>query len=192
MLLIRSRCLLPVLIVAVLAVNVSASLAEAAPHLQFSMVGHGPGPYYAPAGQTTQLMIEILNLGPGDIYLIRGEVYLDPNLNGKWQLVYSESMDTFHLNYLESAIWTFDLAMPPSIRARNATDGVPQVVLLIRTTYSTANGQQTEQAQFALRVPGAILQRADYSILLVVVGVVVVLVLCVLAYRRMLKRNPAR
>lgn len=193
MLMTRYRFLLPVLIVAVLAANVSVSLAQVAPRLELAMVGNGQGPHYAPAGQATQFKIEIFNLGLGDVRLIRGEAYLDPNLSGIWQLVFSEDMENFHLNDFRSAVWTFDLAMPPSIRAPNATNGVPQVVLLIRTIYSTANGlQQTEEGQFALSVPGAIVQQADYTTQLVVVGAVVVLVLGVLAYRRRSKRKLTR
>lgn len=195
MLMVRYRYVLLVLIVAVLIVNVSASFALAAPHFQLSMIGKGQGPYYAPAGQTTQLKIQILNRGPGDVYLIRGEVYLDPNLSGKWQLVHSESMGNFHLNYLRSAIWTFDLAMPPSIHAPNATNGVPQVVLLLQIKYSAANGlQQTEEGQFILSVAGAIVQQTNHAIWLIAVAVVAVvaLVLCILAYRHISKRNLAR
>jgi hypothetical protein len=187
------RRLLPLLIVAILALDVSASQAQATPHLQLIMIGHGQGPYYAPAGQTTQVKIEILNLWPDNVYLIRGEVYLDPNLNGKWELVHSESMENFHLSYLQSAIWTFDLPIPPTIRAPNATNGVPQVFLLIRTVYSTVNGMQhTEQAQFALNVPGAIVGKTDYSTWLSAGVVVAILVLCVLVYRHMSKRKAAQ
>jgi len=69
-----------------------------------------------------------LNQGPGDVYLVRGEAYLDPNLSGNWQLVHSESTGNFHLNYLQSAIWTLNLAMPSNILAVNATGGVHRLI----------------------------------------------------------------
>lgn len=193
MLMIHYRFPLLVMIVAVLAVNVSASYAQTTPHLQLVMIGHASGPYYAPAGQTTQLKMEILNLGRDDVYLIRSEVYLDPNLDGKWELVNSESMGNFHLNYLQSAIWTFDLAMPSSIRAPNATNSVPQVVLLTKTIYSTASGvQQTEQTHFALSVHGAIVGAPNNLIWIIPAAVVSVLVLGVLGHRHMSKRKVSR
>ena len=182
-----------VFIVMIITFGISASFATDAQHLQVSMIGYGQGPYYAPLGQTAQLKMEILNLGPGDVNLTRGEAYLDPGLSGKWQLVHSEDMGDFHLDYLQSAIWAFDLAMPPSIRASNATDGVPQVVLLIRIIYSTASGlQQTEQGQFPMSVPGATVQQANYSIWGAAVGVVAALALGVLAYRYASKRKSTR
>jgi hypothetical protein len=189
------RCHSPVLVLAVMifAIGISASFAADAPHLELSMIGSGKGPYSAPAGQTTQLMFEILNNGPGEVFLTRGDAYLDPNSNGKWQLVHSESMGNFHLDYLQSAIWTFDLTMPPGIQAPNATNGVPQVVLRIHIIYSGVDGvQQTEQKQFPLSVPGAIVQRADYSALIVVGGVLAVSALCVLLYRHVSKRSLTR
>ncbi len=187
---IHYRFPLLVMIVAVLAFNVSASYAQTAANLQLVMIGNGAGPYYAPAGQTTQMKIEVVNLGRGDVYLIRGEVYLDSNLDGKWELVQSESMGNFYLKYLQSAIWTFDLAMPSGIRAPNATNGVPQVVLLTKTIYSTASGvQQTQQTHFPLSVPGAIVETPGYSIWLIPAAVVAVLVLGILSYRQARKRN---
>lgn len=120
------------------------------------MIGNGAGPYYAPVGQTTQLKIEILNLGPSDVFLVRGEAYLDPDLNGNWLLTHSEDLGNFHLTKLESAIWTFELPMPSHVRAQNITSGVPQVELLAKIMYSTADGkQQSADGQFLLSVPGA-------------------------------------
>lgn len=189
----RYRYPVLVFIVVIITFGISASFATDAQHLQLSMIGYGQGPYYAPVGRTTQLKMEILNLGPGGVNLTRGEVYLDPGLSGSWQLVHSEDMGDFHLDFLQSAIWAFDLRMPPSIRASNATDGVPQVVLLIRIAYSTASGlQQTEQGQFPMSVPGATVQQVNYPIWVAAVGVIGVLALAVLAYRYTSKRKSTR
>jgi hypothetical protein len=136
------------------------------------MIGNGTGPYYAAAGQVTQLKVEILNLGPNDIYLIRGETYLDPNLSGNWQLIHSEDTNNFHLSKLQSAIWTFDLRMPANIEAANSTDGVPQVILLIMIIYSTAQGErESASEQFSLSVPGATLKLMEYWIWFLLAGV---------------------
>jgi hypothetical protein len=189
------RCHSPVLVLAVMifAIGISASFAADAPHLELSMIGNGNGPYFAPAGQTTQLKMQILNLGPDDVYLVRGETYLDPILSGKWQLIHLEEMGNFHLNYLQSAIWTFDLAVPLNVRASNATNDVPQVIIRIQIIYYAADGlQQTEQKQFPLSIPGAVVQRADYSAFIVVGGVLAVSALCVLVYRQVSKRRLTR
>jgi hypothetical protein len=126
-----------------------------------------------PAGHTADLTIEVLNVGKSDVYLLKGEAYLDPNLNAVWQLVHSESMDNFHLGYLQSAIWTFGLAMPSKIQAANATNGVPQVDLLIKIVYLLAGEpQNVEQATFGLGVPGATLQGSYNLIWLALTGAI--------------------
>ena len=122
--------------------SVSAGFGQPQSQLEIWLIGNGAGPYVAPAGQTTELKMEIFNSGPGDVYLVRGEAYLDPNLGGNWQLVHSEDTGNFHLTKLQSAIWTFNLTMPAQIHYANVTNGVPQVDLLIQVTYSNAEGQQ--------------------------------------------------
>jgi len=165
-----------VVLIIVLCVDRSAAvLAQTGAQLDLTMIGSGGGPYYAPAGQTTQLKLQILNIGQDDVLLIEGEAYLDPNLSGNWQLVHSEDMGNFHLARLESAIWTFELQMPSHIQALNITDGVPQVKLLTRIVYSTTQGkQQNAEGQFLLSVPGAEAQRTDYSLYLIILAFVVV------------------
>jgi len=108
------------------------SLAQTTPQLTLTLIGNGAGPYVTPAGQTTELKMEILNVAPSDIYLSEGDAYLDPGLNGSWELVHSESMGQFHLGYLQSAIWTFDLTVPAKIQAANLTNGTPEASLLIK------------------------------------------------------------
>src|SRR5208337_1657494 len=119
------------LLISIFLLTLSAQtvFAQSSSQLQITLIGSNTDQYYAPAGQNSSLMVEILNRGSGDVYLVRGEAYLDPNLSGNWQLVHSESTGDFHLNYLQSAIWTFNLTMPPNILAVNATAGVPQVDL---------------------------------------------------------------
>ena len=151
------------------------------------MIGNGTGPYYAPVGQTTQLKIEILNLSPSDVFLVRGDAYLDPDLSGNWQLTHSEGLGNFHLAKLGSAVWTFELQMPPKIQAQNITNGVPQVELVAKILYSTVDGkQQSAEAQFLLGVPGAA-AHADYSVYLIILGFVVV-VLTVITVRNVRSR----
>jgi hypothetical protein len=170
-----------------LALSFSPWSAAAPQRLQLLMVGNGRGPYLAAVGQSSELKIEILNIASDDVYLIRGEVYLDPSLGGALQLIHSEDMGNFHLSYLRSAIWTFNLTMPSNVQAQNATNGVPQVVVSIQIVYSTANElQQTEQGQFALSVPGATMRQPDYSIWFGVAAITV-LVLVILAFRRVSK-----
>jgi hypothetical protein len=128
--------------------------------------------------------MEILNIAPGDIYLSKGDAYLDTALNWSWQLVHSEGMGNFHLNYLQSAIWTFNIAMPANIQAANTTNGVPQVVLLTKITYLAADGSQhVQQGQFVLNVPGATVQHHYDTVWLAVVGVVAVSCVGAAAYR---------
>lgn len=150
----------------------------------------GATPHYAAAGQVTQLKLEILNLGPDDVYLIKGEAYLDPNLTGKWQLAHSEDTDNFHLTALQSAIWTFDLAMPANIEAANSTNGVPQVILFIQITYSTVGVQHEASEQFSLSVPGASVKQTSYWIWLILSGFsVFLLVIAVMRLRRLKRPN---
>ena len=157
---------------AILFASLPAIPAQTSSQLEVRLIGNGAGPYYAAAGQVTQLKVEILILGPDDVYLIRGEAYLDPNLTGNWQLTHSENTDNFHLSKLQSAIWTFDLPMPANIEAANSTGGIPQVVLLVQIIYSTSQGQQeTASTRFILSVPGAAVRHPEYLILLVLVGI---------------------
>jgi hypothetical protein len=175
-----------------LCIKTSAVFAQPNAQLQLSMIGNGAGPYYAPAGQTTQLKIEILNLGPSDVFLVRGKAFLDPNLSNNWQLIRSEDTGNFHLAKLQSAIWTFDLQMPSNIQAQNITNGVPQVELLVQIVYSTTQGQQqSADGQFLLSVPGAGARQADYSIWFVFVGLAVV-ALAVVVFRKMSKSSSER
>ena len=168
------RALLIILFTVLVCSNSSTIFAEAA-QLQITMVGNGRGPYYAPVGQSTQLKMEIFNLGPNDVFLIQGETYLDPELNGNWQLAHSEDLGKFHLAKLESAIWTFELQMPSQIQAQNLTNGVPQAELLVKIVYSTTDGKQHgATAQFLLSVPGAAIRQTDYSIYLIILGLTVV------------------
>jgi len=181
-----------VLLIIVLCIDRSAAvLAQTGAQLDLKMIGNGAGPYYAPAGQTTQLKLQILNSGANDVFLIRGEAYLDPNLSGNWQLTHSEDMGNFHLAKLESAIWTFELQMPSHIQAQNITNGVPQVGLLARIIYTNTQGkQQNADGQFLLSVPGAEAKRADYSVYLIILAFVAVAVAVIIA--RKLKSRSVR
>ncbi|MGO9645742.1 MAG: hypothetical protein ACLPY5_13480 [Candidatus Bathyarchaeia archaeon] len=172
--------------------SVQTVSAQSSSQLQITLIGSNTGQYYAPAGQNSSLMVEILNHGPGDIYLVRGETYLDPNLSGNWQLVHSESTDNFHLNYLQSAIWTFNLAMPSSILAVNATGGVPQVDLQLHIVYANAQGKQgTAIAEFSLNAPGAIMQQTNYSNWLILIAVTAIVVVSGVAYYRKIRKPRA-
>jgi LPXTG-motif cell wall-anchored protein len=152
------------------------AFAQTAPQLSLTLVGQGTGQYVTPVGQTTELKMEILNVARPDIYLLEGDAYLDPNLNGTWEITHSEALGNFHLAYLQSAIWTFDLPMPPRIQAANATKGMPQVDLLIKIVYRTAEGsQRVEQGAFTLGAPGAIIRGQSNMIWLALAGVIVVL-----------------
>jgi hypothetical protein len=181
------------LLVIFVLVNVSLVLGQSPPQLQIVMIGQGPGSYVVPAGQTSEVKLEILNTAPEDVYLIRGDVYLNPNLSGSWVEVHSESLGGFHLNFLESAIWTFNLEMPGKIQAANATNGLPQVVLLIQVTYLTGGGlQEAQQKQFVVSVPGASVSQPNALTWVAVVAVVIILVACVIAYRAYRKNQPAK
>ena len=182
----RRRALLFMLLVTLICSNSSALFAQTDAQLQLTMIGHGAGPYYASAGETAQLKIEILNLGPRDVFLVRGEAYLNPDLSGNWQLNHSEDLGTFHLAKLQSAIWTFDLRMPSHIQAQNMTNDVPQVELHVKIVYSTAEEQQeSTDSLFLLSVPGAGIRQADYSIWFIFVGLAVVALAAVVVFRRM-------
>lgn len=188
MFMVRHRCLPFALVSLLLALSISPGLAETPKHLQLLMIGNGRGPYFAPAGKSSELKMEILNVARDDVYLARGEVYLDSSLGGTLQLIHSEDMGNFHLSYLQSAIWTFGLTMPANVQAQNVTNGVPQVVISIQIVYSTANGlQQSEQGQFVLSVPGATVRQPDYSIWFVGIGVICVIILFIVARRHIKK-----
>ena len=181
-----TRQTIVVLVVLAIFVMLNASLVhgQAPPQLQIVMIGQGPGPYVVAAGQTGELKFEILNIAPQDVYLVQGDVFLDPNLNGSWVDIHSESLGGFHLNFLESAIWILNLEMPGKIQAANATNGIPQVVLLIQVTYLTGGGlQEIQQKQFLLNVPGASVGPSNALTWVAAIAVVVILVGCVLAYR---------
>ena len=168
----RRVILIPIII---LLVALPPGLAQAGSQLTLTLIGNGAGPYLAPAGQTTELKMEILNVAPSDVYLLEGDAYLDTKLNGSWELVHSEGMGNFHLGYLQSAIWTFDLAMPGKIQAENLTNGTPEVSILIKITFLTSsNLQREEQDEFALSVPGASVQQQNSWIWLVIAGVIAV------------------
>lgn len=150
---------------------VPLGFARTDPQLSLTLVGQGAGPYVAPTGLTTQLKMEILNVAPSDVYLLEGDAYLDPSLNGTWEIAHSEPLGNFHLAYLQSAIWTFGLPMPPRIQAVNTTNGMPQVDLLIKVTYLTNGGsQRVEQGAFTLDVPGATVPTRTNVIWLAMVG----------------------
>ena len=171
-----------ILFIATLAIALPYANAQTNPPISLTLIGYVGNQYVTPAGQTTELKMEILNLAPSSIYLLEGDAYLDPNLNGTWQLVHSESMDNFHLAYLQSAIWTFNLTVPQEIQATNSTNGLPQVYLLIKVDYSVAGGAQLEeQREFQLGVPGATIQTFNYSIWFALV-VVIVAVAAILGY----------
>jgi hypothetical protein len=165
--------------------SVQTVFGQSSSQLQITLIGSSTGQYYAPAGHNSSLMVEILNRGPGDIYLVRGEAYLDPTLSGNWQLVHSESTGNFHLNYLQSAIWTFNLPMPSSILAVNATAGVPQVDLQLHIVYANSQGQQgTAIAEFLLNAPGATMEQTNYSNWLILIAVAAIVVVSGVVYYR--------
>jgi len=173
-----------------LLVRAPTVIGQATPQLDLTLIGQGQGQYVAPAGQITKLKIEILNVGPSDIYLSEGDAYLDPSLNGTWELAHSEGMGNFQLNYLQSAIWTFELAIPAKIQAANETNGIPQVALLVKITYLTArNVRLWEQGEFSLDVPGASVQQTNDFQWLVAASVVGVAAVVAVAYKLTLKKR---
>ena len=136
------------------------AVAQSNAQLSLTLIGQDTGQYVTPAGQTTTLKMEILNIARPNLYLLQGEAYLDPNLSGTWELIHSEQLGSFLLGYLHSAIWTFDLTVPANIQAANVTDGTPQANLLIKIVYQAVGGtQDVEQKEFRLLVPGATVQR---------------------------------
>jgi hypothetical protein len=180
-----TRLLFLILFIVVVAAETTPTPTRAS-QLEVALIGQGSGPYIVPAGHAVQLKIEILNAGSVDVYLAEGDAYLDPSLNGSWELVHSETMHDFHLSSFHSAIWTFNLTMPGKIQAANKTNDMPEVVLLIKITYSTgSNTQQTEQGEFALSVPGAVVQQQSNTTRWSMIALaIVVTVACVLALRR--------
>ena len=144
--------------------------------LSLSLVGQSSGQYVAPAGLTTELKMEILNVAPSDVYLMEGDAYLDPNLSSVWEIAHSDALGNFHLAYLQSAIWTFSLTVPSRIQAANATNGMPQVDLLVKIMYLTDGGSQlVQQGAFMLDVPGASIREQNNAIGLPFAGVIVAL-----------------
>jgi len=147
--------------------------AQTPAQLSLTLIRQDSGQYVIAAGHSADLRIEVLNIGKSDVHLLEGEAYLDPNLNATWQLVHSESMNDFHLGYLQSAIWTFSLAIPSKIQADNATNGVPQVDLLIKVIYLAAGEPPlVEQGDFMLSVPGATLQGSNSLLWLALTGAI--------------------
>lgn len=133
----------------------------------------GPRPYQAPTGQATEMMVEILNSGPGEVSLIRGDIILTPT-PGYNLLLHSESLGNFHLDFLQSAIWTFNLTMPNTMQVVSLTGDVPQSNMLIRVTYSSPRFQElTSNANFDLGVPGATLKHTDDSTWLLILAIVI-------------------
>ena len=179
-----------ILFIVILATRIPQGAAQTPPQLSLRLVGQTSGEYVAPAGQTTELKVEILNSMHSDVYLVEGYAYLDPNLNGTWWLAHSDGLGGFHLSYLQSAIWSFDLAVPANIQAINATNGVPQVVLLIQVAYAATSVKQLQQlAEFTLSVPGATLRQPINTFWLIFGGIVAVI--CVGAvYGRARRRRP--
>lgn len=172
----RRSSVLLVLLTVLLSSASSVVLAQTNMPLELNMIGNGTGAYYAPVGQKTQLKIEILNPGPADVFLVRGYVYLDPDLSGNWQLTHSEDLGNFHLAKLDSAVWTFDLSIPSHIQAANITNNLPQVELLMKITYAIDGGkQQSEAAPFLLNVPGAAMH-TDYSPYMLVLGIILMII----------------
>jgi len=169
-----------ILIIVTIAVTLPQTHAQTPPALSLTLIGQVGPQYVTPAGQTTELKLEIVNMAPPSILLLQGEAYLEPNLNGTWQLIHAESMGSFSLTYLESAIWTFNLAMPSYIRAANVTNDVPQVDLLIRVHYQVVDGpQRADQREFLLGVPGATLQAPNNQIWFALAGIIAVVTIAV-------------
>ncbi|HYB84101.1 MAG TPA: hypothetical protein VED86_02125 [archaeon] len=143
-----------------LAISMTRAVAQTNPQLSLSLVGQDAGQYITPAGQTTTMKLEILNVARSEVYLLQGKVYLDPDLSGTWALIHSEQLGGFRLGFLQSAIWTFDLTVPAKIRAANVTQGMPQVSLLVKIVYQDAGEPQNlQEGLFSLHVPGATVQQ---------------------------------
>ena len=168
------------------------AVGQAATQLSLTLVGgQNMAQYVTPAGQTTTLQMQILNSEQSDVYLLQGRAYLDPNLSGTWQLIHSEELGSFHLGFLQSAIWTFDLPVPANIQAANATNGTPQVSLLIKIIYQCAGASQcVVQEIFTLGVPGAVVQKPYDMILYTVAGLLIVV--CIASAYVITKRRRNR
>jgi hypothetical protein len=163
-----------ILTIVLLAISMPHAMAQMSPQLSLSLVGQTTGQYITPAGQTTELKMEILNEMRQGVYLLQGDAYLDTDLSGTWALIHSEQLGSFHLGFLQSAIWTFDLAVPANIRATNVSNGTPQADLLIKITYEiVAGARNMEQRIFALGVPGATVQQYFNEVWYVLAGVLV-------------------
>src|SRR5208282_3697879 len=146
-----------------ISLSVQTVFGQSSSQLQITLIGSSTGQYYAPAGQNSSLMVEILNQSTGN----------------------------FHLKYLQSAIWTFNLPMPSNILAVNATGGVPQVDLQLHIVYANSQGQQaTEIAEFSLNAPGAVMQQTNYSNWLILIAVAAIVVVSGVVYYRK-ARKPA-
>jgi hypothetical protein len=181
-----------ILIIVLLAISVPHAAAQTNTQLSLTLVGgQNTTQYVTPAGQTTTLQMEILNSEKSDVYLLQGRAYLDPNLNGTWQLIHSEELGSFHLRFLQSAIWTFNLPVPTNIQATNATNGTPQVDLLIKIVYQCSGASQCiEQGIFMLGVPGAIVQKPYDMILYTAAGLLIVV--CIASAYVITKRRRKR
>lgn len=172
----NSHRVILILIIVAVSLSIPRAIAQTSDQVSLTLVGQNAGHYVAPAGETTEMKLQILNAVPRDIYLVLGEAYLDPHLNGNWKLIHSEDLGNFHLGYLQSAVWTFSLTIPIQIHAANVTNGIPQVALLIKITYQTASGQQgNEQNTFVLSVPGATLQGQNNTIWLAAGGILLII-----------------
>ena len=177
--------ILPVLLM-ILFLSASRTLAQTNPRLELLLIGPE---LQAPTGQLTELKMEILNGRPGGVSLVRGEVYLDPDLNSNWQLILSESLGDFHLNYLESAFWAFKLSMPSRVQASNATNGIPQVDLFVRIIFmDPQNLQLTSEGHLPLSVPGAVMRQVTNWAWVAVTAVAVTVTFCVLLLWRRAKQ----
>jgi len=177
-----------ILIIVLLAMSIPRGVAQTNPQLTLALVGQSTEQYVIPAGQATTLKMEILNSARPDVYLLQGEAYLDPTLSGTWELAHSEEMGNFHLGYLQSAIWTFELTVPANIQAANVTNGTPQVNLLIKIIYQATNEpQHEEQGVFALGVPGATVQQPHGVIWYTLTGLLIVV--CLVAAYLVTKRR---
>jgi len=176
----NKRLLLSVLIF--LTLSSTTVFAQPSQRFEFSFIGSG----HALAGTASEMKLEILNGGPGDVKLERGEIYLDADLTNDWRLIYSESLGDFHLDYLQSAIWTFKLPMPSSVQASNVTSGTPQVDLVVQIVFRDArNLPLTSNDHLSLGVPGAILKQAGNSgWIIFVTTTLIVIAVCILLLKR--------
>ena len=129
------------------------------PSLQLGQTWSGSQPFTAPTGSKTTFQFTITDLGPGNLKLIRGEFYWDPSLNGNWQLAYQEDLSNYQLTQSQGVVWKFDATIPSSFVATYATNGVPQVKVIVQVVYSSDDGQHTKNGQFNLAVPGATIKQ---------------------------------